>query len=128
LRDLPPGVAVPDESVPRRPSLLANAIQNTTIAAIIGVAEVLETANRQVDRLTYTTFESHASEIFAGVMAVFFVISFPYAAGSVPRASAGVVIGITTPLSCRSDPRSQSTRRHPSAILGSGQRAVTRRP
>jgi len=58
-------------------SLLANVIQNTTIAAVIGVAEVLETANRQVERLTYTTFESHAFEIFAGVMAIFFVISFP---------------------------------------------------
>ena len=58
-------------------SLLANVIQNTTIAATIGVAEVLETGNRQVERLTYTTFESHAFEIFAGVMAIFFVISFP---------------------------------------------------
>src|SRR2546421_4242997 len=58
-------------------SLLANVIQNTTIAAVIGVAEVLETGNRQVERLTYTTFESHAFEIFAGVMAIFFVISFP---------------------------------------------------
>jgi polar amino acid transport system permease protein len=58
-------------------SLLANVIQNTTIAAVIGVAEVLETGNRQVERLTYTTFESHAFEIFAGVMAIFFVISYP---------------------------------------------------
>ena len=63
--------------LPPMVSLLANVIQNTTIAAVIGVAEVLETANRQVERLTYTTFESHAFEIFAGVMAIFFVISFP---------------------------------------------------
>jgi polar amino acid transport system permease protein len=63
--------------LPPMVSLLVNVIQNTTIAAIIGVAEVLETANRQVERLTYTTFESHAFEIFAGVMAIFFVISFP---------------------------------------------------
>jgi ABC-type amino acid transport system permease subunit len=57
--------------------LLVNVIQNTTIAGIIGVAEVLETGNRSVERLTYTTFESHAFEIFAGVMAIFFLISFP---------------------------------------------------
>jgi His/Glu/Gln/Arg/opine family amino acid ABC transporter permease subunit len=63
--------------LPPMVSLLANVIQNTTIAAVIGVAEVLETGNRQVERLTYTTFESHAFEIFAGVMAIFFVISFP---------------------------------------------------
>ena len=35
------------------------------------------TGNRQVERLTYTTFESHAFEIFRGGMAIFFVISFP---------------------------------------------------
>lgn len=58
-------------------SLLVNVIQNTTIAAIIGVAEVLEAGNRSVERLTFTTSASHAFEIFAGVMAIFFVISFP---------------------------------------------------
>ena len=58
-------------------SLLVNVVQNTTIAAIIGVAEVLEAGNRSVERLTFTTSESHAFEIFAGVMAIFFVISFP---------------------------------------------------
>ena len=63
--------------LPSMVGLLVNVIQNTTIAAIIGVAEVLETGNRSVERLTYTTFESHAFEIFAGVMAIFFLISFP---------------------------------------------------
>jgi polar amino acid transport system permease protein len=58
-------------------SLLVNVVQNTTIAAIIGVAEVLEAGNRSVERLTFTTSDSHAFEIFAGVMAIFFVISFP---------------------------------------------------
>ena len=58
-------------------SLLVNVVQNTTIAAIIGVAEVLEAGNRSVERQTFTTSESHAFEIFAGVMAIFFVISFP---------------------------------------------------
>ena len=58
-------------------SLQVNVIQNTTIAAVIGVAEVLEAGNRSVERLTFSTSESHAFEIFAGVMAIFFVISFP---------------------------------------------------
>lgn len=58
-------------------SLLANVIQNTTIVALIGVAEVLETGNRSVERLTFTTADPHAFEIFGFVMVIFFVISFP---------------------------------------------------
>jgi len=59
-------------------SLLVNVIQNTTIAAIIGVAEVLEAGNRSVERLQLTPpGDSHAFEIYLGVMALFFAISFP---------------------------------------------------
>src|SRR5213078_4517824 len=59
-------------------SLLVNVIQNTTVAATIGVAEVLETGNRSVERLQLTPpGDSHALAIYGGVMAVFFVISFP---------------------------------------------------
>jgi polar amino acid transport system permease protein len=58
-------------------SLLVNVIQNTTIAQIIGVAEVLETGNRSVERLEFTTGNSHAFEIFGAVLVVFFLISFP---------------------------------------------------
>src|SRR5829696_977497 len=58
-------------------SLLVNIVQNTTIAAVIGVAEVLETGQRSVERLTLAEGESHAFEILAGVMVLFFVISFP---------------------------------------------------
>lgn len=57
--------------------LQVNVIQNTTIAAVIGVAEVLEAGNRSVERLTFSSAESHAFEIFAFVMLIFFVISFP---------------------------------------------------
>jgi His/Glu/Gln/Arg/opine family amino acid ABC transporter permease subunit len=57
--------------------LLVNVIQNTTIAAIIGVGEVLEQGNRATERLLFTTGSSHAFSLFAFVMAVFFVISFP---------------------------------------------------
>ena len=58
-------------------SLLVNVIQNTTLAAVIGVAEVLETGNRSVERLTLSTGDSHAFAIYGGVMAIFFAISFP---------------------------------------------------
>jgi len=57
--------------------LLVNVVQNTTIAAIIGVGEVLETATRSTERLLFATGDSHAFAIYAYVMLVFFVISFP---------------------------------------------------
>src|SRR5215210_4729162 len=58
-------------------SLLVNIVQNTTIAAVIGVAEVLETGQRSVERLTLAEGDPHAFEIFAGVLLMFFLISFP---------------------------------------------------
>ena len=51
--------------------------RNTTIAAILGVAEMLEVGNRTTERLLFATGSSHAFSILAFVMAVFFVISFP---------------------------------------------------
>jgi len=56
--------------------LLVNIIQNTTIAQVIGAAELLETGERQVERLTFEG-EVHAIEIYGAVMVVFFLISFP---------------------------------------------------
>jgi polar amino acid transport system permease protein len=58
-------------------SLLVNVIQNTTIVAVIGVSELLESGNRSVERLTFQTGNPHAFEIFGLVMILFFVISFP---------------------------------------------------
>ena len=61
--------------------LLVNIIQNTTIAQVIGAAELLGTGQRSVERLTAPPpigpGEIHAFEIYAGVMVVFFSISFP---------------------------------------------------
>jgi polar amino acid transport system permease protein len=67
--------------------LSVNIIQNSTLAAIIGVPEVLETAQRSTNRLavptvdpTTLTFEggdSHAFEIYMAVFILFFLISFP---------------------------------------------------
>ena len=63
--------------MPPMVSLLVNVIQNTTLASIIGVAEVLQTGQRSVERLQLSTGDPHAFEIYAGVLAVFFLISFP---------------------------------------------------
>ena len=56
--------------------LVVNIIQNTTIVQVIGAPEILETAERQVERLTFEGQE-HAIEIYGAIMVVFFVISFP---------------------------------------------------
>jgi polar amino acid transport system permease protein len=58
-------------------SLLANVIQNTTIASLIGVTELLATGQRSVERLQFTSPESHAFAIYGAIMAGFFLISFP---------------------------------------------------
>jgi polar amino acid transport system permease protein len=58
-------------------SLLANVIQNTTIASLIGVTELLATGQRSTELLQFTSPESHAFVIYAAVMAGFFLVSFP---------------------------------------------------
>jgi His/Glu/Gln/Arg/opine family amino acid ABC transporter permease subunit len=68
--------------LPPMVGLLVNIIQNTTIAALIGVSELLETANRQFENVTFgvtgVTAPPHAVfVIFGFVLLIFFVISFP---------------------------------------------------
>ena len=62
-------------------SLLVNIIQNSTLAQAIGGVEILQAAKSQNERLSFPPpigiGEIHAFEIFAGVMVLFFVISFP---------------------------------------------------
>jgi polar amino acid transport system permease protein len=61
--------------------LLVNIIQNSTLAAAIGGLELLQTGKSQAERLTFFPpagiGEIHAFEIFAFVMVLFFLISFP---------------------------------------------------
>ena len=57
--------------------LLVNIIQNSTIASLIGVTELLGTGQREVERLNYSSSDPHAFEIFGAVLAAFFVVSFP---------------------------------------------------
>lgn len=59
-------------------SLLANIIQNTTIASLIGVTELLATGQRSIERLQLTPpGDSHAFAIYGALLAAFFCISFP---------------------------------------------------
>jgi polar amino acid transport system permease protein len=62
-------------------SLLVNIIQNSTLAAVIGGTDLLQSAKAQTERLTFFPpagiGEIHAVEIFGFVMVVFFLISFP---------------------------------------------------
>ena len=62
-------------------SLLVNVIQNTTLAALVSVTEVLFAAKQQVERLAAPppagVLEQHGFAIYAAVMVAFFVISFP---------------------------------------------------
>lgn len=62
--------------LPPMVGLLVNIIQNTTIVQVIGAPELLEAAERQVERLTFEG-EEHAIEIYGAIMVIFFVISFP---------------------------------------------------
>jgi polar amino acid transport system permease protein len=67
--------------------LCVGVIQNSTLASIIGVPEVLENAQRSANRLAVPTVDpttlaleggdSHALEIYLFVFVLFFVISFP---------------------------------------------------
>jgi polar amino acid transport system permease protein len=64
--------------LPPMVGLLVNVIQNTTVAATIGVTEVLEAGTRSVERLQLTPpGDSHAFAIYGFAMVIFFVISFP---------------------------------------------------
>jgi polar amino acid transport system permease protein len=73
--------------IPPLVGLSVGVIQNSTLASIIGVPEVLETANRSQQRLAVPTVDpttlsieggdSHALEIYLGVFVLFFLISFP---------------------------------------------------
>jgi His/Glu/Gln/Arg/opine family amino acid ABC transporter permease subunit len=67
--------------------LCVGVIQNSTLASIIGVPEVLEAAQRQTNALAVPTVDpatleisggdSHAFEIYMGIFILFFLISFP---------------------------------------------------
>lgn len=57
--------------------MVVNLIQTTTLAAVIGVLDVLEAGKRSVERLTLQTGNPHSPEIYAAVLIVFFLLCFP---------------------------------------------------
>jgi polar amino acid transport system permease protein len=61
--------------------LLVAIIQNSTLAQILGVSEILETGERSYERLQqpppFGEGNPHAFEIYGAVLVFFFVISFP---------------------------------------------------
>ncbi len=60
-------------------SFLANLIQCTSLAAVIGAFELLQSAQRSVERLTVEAGNSHAIEILGAVLLVYFALCFPLA-------------------------------------------------
>jgi polar amino acid transport system permease protein len=67
--------------IPPVVTLLVGIILNSTLAQVIGANELLESAERSVERVAAPPpsgiFEIHAFEIYAAVMVVFFLICFP---------------------------------------------------
>jgi polar amino acid transport system permease protein len=67
--------------LPPMVSLLVNVIQNSTLAALIGALELLESGKRQVERLAAPPpvgdGEIHALAIYSTLLVIFFLISFP---------------------------------------------------
>jgi len=57
--------------------ILVNIIQNTTIAGLIGVGDVLETGTRSTERLQYSTADAHYLSIYLAVGIFFFALSYP---------------------------------------------------
>lgn len=63
--------------VPPMVGLLTNLIQSTTLAALIGVTDILESAQRSVERLTLSDGDPHSVAILGAVLVIFFIICFP---------------------------------------------------
>lgn len=63
--------------VPPMVGLVTNLIQATTLAALIGVTDILESSQRSIERLTLSEGNPHSVAILGAVLVVFFVICFP---------------------------------------------------
>lgn len=64
-------------AIPPVIGLVVNLIQQTSLAAVIGLLDILEASQRSIERLTLTGGSSHAVPILGSVLAVFFVICLP---------------------------------------------------
>ncbi|WP_328890566.1 amino acid ABC transporter permease [Streptomyces sp. NBC_00316] len=57
--------------------LVVNLIQQTSLAAVIGLLDILEASQRSIERLTLSGGSTHAVPILGTVLAVFFIICLP---------------------------------------------------
>lgn len=57
--------------------LVVNLTQQTSLAAVIGLLDVLEAAQRSIERLTLSGGSTHAVPILGAVLALFFVVCLP---------------------------------------------------
>ncbi|GAB3442067.1 amino acid ABC transporter permease [Actinophytocola sediminis] len=64
-------------ALPPLVGLVVNLTQQTSLAAVIGLLDVLEASQRSIERLTLTGGQPHAVEILGAVLVVFFVICLP---------------------------------------------------
>ncbi|MDE2572351.1 MAG: ABC transporter permease subunit, partial [bacterium] len=63
--------------IPPMIGLSVNLVQQTSLAVVIGVLEILESAQRSIERLTMNTGDSHAVPILGVVLLVFYLICTP---------------------------------------------------
>lgn len=64
-------------ALPPLVGLVVNLTQQTSLAAVIGLLDVLEASQRSIERLTLAGGETHAVPILGAVLVVFFVICLP---------------------------------------------------
>ncbi|MGW2839475.1 amino acid ABC transporter permease [Streptomyces sp. NPDC001493] len=64
-------------AIPPTIGLVVNLVQQTSLAAVIGLLDILEASQRSIERLTLSGGSSHAVPILGSVLAVFFVICLP---------------------------------------------------
>ncbi|MEV5477049.1 amino acid ABC transporter permease [Streptomyces sp. NPDC052207] len=57
--------------------LVVSLTQQTSLAAVIGLVDILEASQRSIERLTLSGGSTHAVPILGAVLAVFFVICLP---------------------------------------------------
>lgn len=64
-------------ALPPLVGLVVNMIQQTSLAAIIGLLDLLEASQRSIERLTLTGSSTHAVPILTAVLVIFFIICLP---------------------------------------------------
>jgi polar amino acid transport system permease protein len=64
-------------ALPPLVGLVVNLTQQTSLAAVIGLLDILEASQRSIERLTLAGGETHAVPILGAVLVVFFVLCLP---------------------------------------------------